>query len=354
MFHIYHIGTKKLLIGVVILDKISIIVPIYNVEQYVEKCITSLLNQTYKNIEVLAVIDGSPDNSIDIVKKMAKKDKRVKFYEKSNGGYGSVLEYAISAIDSKYFIVCDPDDWLVDTAIEDLYKNLKKYDVDFVVGDIFKVYTDNSDGILDVGCHKSYEIIPYYKYNNLNNFYFFRPTPHAKLFKTEIAKKIRFPHNVSYTDNILYDVYLSKSKSGVYVNKPLAYYFFDRPGNSMQDMDKSNYQQKTFIATTVVFNSIFEQLNANLCVDAYAYYRIHCEYVSVLSKLKWLDDKKLIEQDRKKLLEYVIKLKKYKKSMRKCIKDKNLILRIIKRFIFELVYLDGINVIFSKLYVKIY
>ena len=96
------------------MSKVSIIVPIYNVEKYVSKCLDSLTRQTFSDIEILAVSDGSPDNSKEIVLKYAEKDKRVKFIEKENGGYGSVLETAIARIESEYFMVCDPDDWLSD------------------------------------------------------------------------------------------------------------------------------------------------------------------------------------------------------------------------------------------------
>ena len=83
--------------------RVSIIVPIYNVEKYVEKCLQSLLRQTFKDIEIWAISDGSPDNSIEIIKKYSKKDKRIKCVEKENGGYGSVLEYAIKKINTEYF-----------------------------------------------------------------------------------------------------------------------------------------------------------------------------------------------------------------------------------------------------------
>ena len=86
------------------MSKVSIIVPIYNVEKYVSKCLDSLLRQSFSDIEVIAVSDGSPDNSKDIVLDYCGKDSRVKFVEKENGGYGSVLEKAIEHINSDYFI----------------------------------------------------------------------------------------------------------------------------------------------------------------------------------------------------------------------------------------------------------
>ena len=102
------------------MSKVTIVVPIYNVEKYVAKCLDSLIKQTFKDIEIWAISDGSPDNSVNIVKRYAAKDDRVKCIEKENGGYGSVLEYAIKNIKTDYFLICDPDDWISDEAIETL------------------------------------------------------------------------------------------------------------------------------------------------------------------------------------------------------------------------------------------
>lgn len=125
--------------------KVSIIVPIYNVEKYLPKCLDSLINQTFKDIEIWAISDGSPDNSVSIIKKYAKKDKRVKCIEKENGGYGSVLEYAIKNIKTEYFLICDPDDWLREDAVEVLYNTANNKKVDLVVGSKYLVYNDNSE-----------------------------------------------------------------------------------------------------------------------------------------------------------------------------------------------------------------
>lgn len=96
---------------------VTVLVPMYNVEKYVSKCLDSLISQTYKDIEIWAVNDGSPDNSRNIVLDYAAKDSRVKLIDKENGGYGSVLQMGIKKIKSPYFLVCDPDDWLEPTAI---------------------------------------------------------------------------------------------------------------------------------------------------------------------------------------------------------------------------------------------
>ena len=125
-------------------SKITIIVPIYNVEKYVAKCLDSLIKQTMKDFEVFAVIDGSPDNSIDIVRKYEKKDSRIKCIDKENGGYGSVLEYSIKNIKTEYFLICDPDDWLAENALEVLYNKAQETGADIVAGDKYFVYSDDN------------------------------------------------------------------------------------------------------------------------------------------------------------------------------------------------------------------
>lgn len=91
--------------------KISVIVPVYKVEQYIGKCIQSLLDQTYTNFEALIVDDGSPDHSIEIAKKMAGEDPRFIFLEKENGGVSSARNYGLDHAMGDYIAFLDPDDW---------------------------------------------------------------------------------------------------------------------------------------------------------------------------------------------------------------------------------------------------
>ena len=115
-------------------ELVSIIVPIYKVEKYLKKCIESLIKQTYNNIEIFLVDDGSPDNCGKICDDFSKIDSRIKVTHKENGGYGSVLEYSINHILGKYFLICDPDDWLNENAVEELYNCMISNNVDFVIG----------------------------------------------------------------------------------------------------------------------------------------------------------------------------------------------------------------------------
>ena len=100
---------------------ISIIVPVYNVEKYLKKCLDSILSQTYKNFEVIIVNDGSPDNSQKIIDEYKKKDKRIIVLEKENGGLSSARNYGIEHANGKYISFVDADDYIEKDYVEKLY-----------------------------------------------------------------------------------------------------------------------------------------------------------------------------------------------------------------------------------------
>lgn len=332
------------------MEKISIIVPIYNVEKYIKKCISSLINQTYQNIEILAISDGSPDNSMNIVQEYAKRDQRIKCITKENGGYGSVLEYAIKKIRSAYFIICDPDDWLEPNAIEQLYNQAKKYKADLVIGERYLVYNDNMAKQPDRGYMDYYKIEPNKIYCDLTDFIFFSVTPHAKLYKTSLAKDIKFPHKVSYTDTILYLTFLDKANSAVYIDKPLANYFIDRPGNTNTDLD--SLSQKAFNNMITVLNSLCDQI----CKDGkYTYalnYRIYTLCLFVAKKISSGEDKKQFINNKKSLLNIINRIKKYKKGMKKYIRAESKPKKMLKKVLLDLYFNNLTNMFAINLTIK--
>ncbi len=282
--------------------KVSVIVPIYNVEKYLPKCLESLINQTFKDIEILAISDGSPDNSVEIIKKYVKKDNRVKCIEKENGGYGSVLEYAINQITSEYFIICDPDDWLKEDAIEILYDRAIKNKLDIVVGSKYLVYNDNEEEMYDDSKFYNCNVIPNKLYFKTDDFYFLQPSPHSKLYRTKICKKIKFPKKVSFTDYLLYLLALSNSKRVMYLEDALSYYLVDRPGNSMTDT-----KPKVFEDHKKVLESVLEQVKSNY--NKVIYSRIFFQFRNVLIFLNTtasLETKKMYAPDYLDILENLI------------------------------------------------
>ena len=109
---------------------ISVIVPIYNVEKYLDRCVDSIINQTYKNLEIILVDDGSPDNCLAICDSWAEKDRRIKVIHKENGGVSSARNSALDIASGDYIGFVDSDDWIEPDMYEILIKNAKKYDAD--------------------------------------------------------------------------------------------------------------------------------------------------------------------------------------------------------------------------------
>ena len=119
--------------------KVSIIVPVYNVEKYISRCLNSLINQTLDDIEIICVNDCSTDNSFETVKEYAVKDSRFVLIEHEiNQGLGSARNSGIGIASGKYIIFIDSDDYIDTDYCEKLYNTAKKYDADIVVTNLLK------------------------------------------------------------------------------------------------------------------------------------------------------------------------------------------------------------------------
>ena len=108
------------------MPKVSIIVPTYNVAEYLDQCMTSLINQTLKDIEIIAINDGSTDNSLEILKRYAEKDSRIKIIDKENGGYGIGMNIGLDNCTGDYVGILEPDDYVKTSMYGDLYELAEK------------------------------------------------------------------------------------------------------------------------------------------------------------------------------------------------------------------------------------
>ena len=122
---------------------VSIIIPAYNAEKYIEQCIDSIISQTYKNIEVIIVNDGSTDNTLAICEKYAKEDKRIKIVKKKNEGVSKARNDGIKIATGKYIMFIDSDDYIDDDYIEIMHKNIVEKKADLVVSN----YTRDKNGV---------------------------------------------------------------------------------------------------------------------------------------------------------------------------------------------------------------
>jgi len=297
-------------------ESIAIIVPIYNVEKYLSKCIESLISQTYKNIEIFLVDDGSPDNCGKICDDYAKKDKRIKVTHKENGGYGSVLEYSINNIKSEYFLICDSDDWLEPMAVEKLYNSMKKNDVDLVIGGKNYVYSDGTivNELIDNRDFLFKNIIPNRKTDNLVNFVCLPQSPHSKLYKTKYAKNIEFPKKISYTDLLLYYVYLSRINSAMFIDDTLSNYYFDRPGNTVEE--GKTLKASSFRSVLIQRKSTIQQLRKNNISNYILGYLIYLTAKAICCIPRKTSEQE-IQDYKRELSNIIIQLKPYKKYTKK-------------------------------------
>ena len=202
---------------------ISIIVPIYNAEKYINKCLDSILKQTKKELEIILVNDGSTDNTEKIIKTY--KDKRIKYFKNDNHGIGYSRNFGIKKSTSKYIMFLDSDDYLKITACEELYKKAEKDNLDIVIADFYKVVNKNIEEIK----------LPSFENSSLRD----NPdiiteflNPWAKLYNREmiIKNKIKFVEDLKYEDAPFVIEALDKAKKIGKVNKPLNYYVIH--GNS--------------------------------------------------------------------------------------------------------------------------
>lgn len=125
-----------------VMPKVSIIVPIYNVENYLEECLESIVRQTLSDIEIICINDGSTDGSLAILQKYAENDKRIVVVDKENGGYGIGMNIGLDKATGEYIGIVEPDDYVPLGMYEDLYLKAKEYDLDFVKADFYRFVTE--------------------------------------------------------------------------------------------------------------------------------------------------------------------------------------------------------------------
>ncbi len=298
--------------------KVVIIVPIYNVEKYVATCFDSLLKQTFTDFEIYAVNDGSPANEQAIIKEYARKDSRIIPIQKENGGYGSVLQLAIEKCNAEYFLVCDPDDYLEDNALEVLVELADKNQSDLTVGAKYYIYEGSDDQDFDPSYNTNYVTLKkeeVYQANTeeFNDLFFIDASPHTKLYRTKVAKKIKFPVKISYTDNVLFYLSLLSAQRVIYTDIARAYYLIDRAGNSTTDISA-----KVISQNIQAFTSIIEQAREIKDVPSFFYYRMFESYKYIVQLLRRIQgDASELELIIREIYGLVLVLRRYRKEILK-------------------------------------
>lgn len=129
-------------------DLVSVIVPVYNAEKTLKRCVDSLLNQSYKEIQIVLVDDGSKDQSLSLCEKFAKEDARVLVVKKENGGVSSARNYGIERSRGKYIMFLDSDDWFEENMVEHYVRLIREKNVGVVIGGLQGTYVDNQESFI--------------------------------------------------------------------------------------------------------------------------------------------------------------------------------------------------------------
>ncbi len=202
--------------------KISVIVPVYKVEKYLYQCVESIICQTYKNLEIILVDDGSPDNCPEMCDEWASKDSRIKVIHKQNGGLSDARNAGIDVATGRYLFFIDSDDIIEKNCIKDLYDLLVRYDVDISIITKF-VFEDGKP--IDIDGITAEEPIYGTSYEMLKlMFKRFYCEAWGKLYKAELFDTLRYPKGMIYEDYYLTPRLISKAKNAVFCNSKQYYY----------------------------------------------------------------------------------------------------------------------------------
>ncbi|MFI3201328.1 MAG: glycosyltransferase [Eubacteriales bacterium] len=221
-------------------EKISIIVPIYKVEKYLDKCVDSIVNQTYANLEIILVHDGSPDNCGAMCDEWAKKDERIVVIHKKNGGLSDARNAGLDIVSGKYIMFVDSDDYLDLQMAEKLYAALIQNQADmaacnFVYVDEKGAFIKNGDAIKqnEVKMGKEALFTLCERRTNIS------VVAWNKLYKEHIFKDIRYPLGKINEDEFVIHHVLGKCKKIAFVAE-LLYFYVQRTGSIMADAGSVN------------------------------------------------------------------------------------------------------------------
>ena len=214
--------------------KVSIIVPVYNVEKYLDRCLETLVNQTIGEYEIIIIVDGSTDNSIEIVKKYNDKyPEIIKYFETENRGLSAARNYGIEKAKGEYIGFVDSDDYIKSNMYEELYKCAKNNNYDIVVCDYYKI-TEKETKEMELEIKKSNTIE--------ENIIKAKPYAWNKIYKRSIFENcnVKFPEGLIFEDICTIYPLLMKTKKMGYVNKKMYFYTYNRSNSIMNNKKRDD------------------------------------------------------------------------------------------------------------------
>ena len=242
------------------MDKISIIVPVYKVEKYLNKCVESIVNQTYKNLEIILVDDGSPDRCPEMCDEWEKKDDRIKVIHKKNGGLSDARNAGLDVMTGNYVMFVDSDDFISEVMCEKLIKIMRQNDVDMSVCGALRVYEDEEFNRCENECtitlFKDEDVIAQLYDSKIE----YIMTAWGKLYKKELFHKLRYPKGKLHEDEFVIHELLHNIESFA-VTKEKLYYYTQRPGSIMGVIGEKNilHLMEAFLTRYEFLNRYYPQ-----------------------------------------------------------------------------------------------
>lgn len=304
--------------------EVSIIVPIYNVEKYLERCLKSLINQSFKDIEIIALNNGSTDKSLDILIEYANNDKRIKVINSENCGVSEARNMGIKEAKGKYLVFVDSDDWIDNDMIKVLHNTITENTCDLVMCTYIREFGNHSkEKIFNLPEINSYVdnevkskllrklIGPIGKELYNPEYIDALGTAWAKMYKTSILKKknLRFVdlNEIGSGEDTLFNIYVfNEVKKVILLNKPM-YHYWRGNKNSITSKYISNFigkrrnylnYMKKFIIENKLGREYEKALNNRICISVLGMGLLECSKsnkISTLNKIKNI--KKILNED---------------------------------------------------------
>lgn len=246
------------------MPKVSVIVPVYNVEKYITKCLNSLINQTLDDLEIIVVNDGSKDGSEEIIKEFKKSHKNIIYVKKENGGLSSARNFGLLYATGEYIAFLDSDDYVDRTLYQKMYEKAKATNSDYVECDFYWMYPD----------HQKHDIGYRYK-DKKEMFAKARVVAWNKLIKRGLItdNKLQFPEGLYYEDIEFFYKLLPHINKFAFVEEPLIYYV--QRENSIVNKQDHRTKQIFIILDNVINyykeNGIYEEYEKEI---EYTYTRL--------------------------------------------------------------------------------
>ena len=218
---------------------LSVVIPVYNTEIYLEECLESIINQTYSKIEIICVDDCSPDNSAELIKKYAEKDSRIKYIKHTENKFqGGARNTGLHAANGEYITFVDSDDYLIDmNCYKNAVYNLEKYNADISIFSFAEDYGNKKTN------HPLSKSVTGLHNLNINSFTKVLCVPWNKIFKLDDIKKHKLyvPEKIKFEDEAFWYKYVAAVEPKAYVENKYSYAYRIRSGSTMDTRDKYIY-----------------------------------------------------------------------------------------------------------------